>query len=340
MLDVIGGDLRSQPPVWLMRQAGRYLPEYRAIRQQVGNFLDLCYNPDLATEVTLQPIRRFELDAAIIFSDILVIPHALGQSVQFVEGRGPVLEPITDSTGVSSLADKLDPSKVDRVYEALSKTRSMLPDPVTLIGFVGAPWTVATYMVEGGTSRDFATIKSWAFSDPQGFDALIDRLVDASIAHLSGQIEAGAEVVQLFESWAGILPPFAFKRWCVQPVRQIVSTIKQRYPNVPVVGFPRGAGVALNHYAQDTGVDVMGLDSTVSAEWASKALSDEVVLQGNLDPIALIAGGATMRDGVAEILNSFRGKRFIFNLGHGVLPTTPIEHVSELMTLLRSGNAS
>lgn len=335
LLAAIRGQDLAHPPIWLMRQAGRYLPEYRDVRSQVGGFLDLCYDPERATEVTLQPIRRFGLDAAIIFSDILVLPHALGQAVDFQEGRGPVLHPIRDRAGIARLARQADPDKLSRVYDALSRTRSALPESVTLIGFCGAPWTVACYMAEGGSSKDFAAVKGFAFADPVGFEGLIAHLVDTTASHLIGQIEAGADLVQLFESWAGVLPAPAFERWCVAPVRAIVSRVKARYPDIPIVGFPRGAGLHMAAYASSTGVDVVGLDSTVPTDWAARHIQNQAAVQGNLDPIHLVVGGDAMREAARRIIEDLGRGAFVFNLGHGVIPATPPEHVAELVRYVR-----
>ncbi len=335
-LATLGGERRDWPPFWLMRQAGRYLPEYRQVRAQGGSFLDLCYNPELAAEVTLQPIRRYAPDAAIIFSDILVVPHALGQLVDFEEGRGPVLEPVRPATlaslSAAGLRDHLAP-----VYEAIARVAQALPAEIALIGFAGGPWTVASYMVEGGTSRDFAALKGWAYADPDGFAALIDLLVEATVEHLCAQIEAGAEAVQIFESWAGILPAPGFARWCVEPVAAIVKRVKAAHPDIPVIAFPRGAGVLYQGYAEATGVDAVGLDTTVPTRWAAEVLQPDTVVQGNLDPQLLVTGGAAMAEAARAIIAELNHAPFVFNLGHGVVPETPPEHVAELAAIIRGG---
>ena len=317
-----------------MRQAGRYLPEYREIRKDTEMFLDLCYTPELAAEVTLQPIRRYGFDAAIIFSDILVIPDALGQPVSFKEGVGPVLEAIKavdelDSLDQGKLSDHLNP-----VYEAIQQVRKDLSSKTALIGFAGAPWTVATYMVEGGTSRDFANTKRWAFSAPQEFGKLIDILVTSITKHLIAQVEAGADALQIFDSWAGILPETAFDQWCVEPILRIVFDVKEKYPDVPIIVFPRLAGHRYLKVAAIEGVSAVSLDQTVSLDWVQENLQKKVAVQGNLDPIYLLAGGEAMRAEANRILKSLSGGPFIFNLGHGVLPPTPLDNVAELCEIV------
>ena len=319
-----------------MRQAGRYLPEYMEIRKNAGDFLSLCYAPDLAAEVTLQPIRRFGLDAAIIFSDILVIPDALGQGVRFEEGEGPVLDPVRTLSQVQQLSHKGLRERLSPVYEALARVANELPVEAALIGFAGAPWTVATYMVEGGSSRDFLIVKSWAFSDASGFRQLVDVLVDAIADHLISQIRAGAEVLQIFDTWAGVLPEREFIRWCVEPVREIVSRVHNSFPEVPIIGFPRGAGVGYKLYATETGVSAVSIDSSVPLEWAAQELQKVCAVQGNLDPIMLLAGGDSMIEATREIMSALGEKPFVFNLGHGIQRTTPPEHVSTLVDAVRS----
>ena len=335
LLRALAGEALPLPPVWLMRQAGRYLPEYRALRQQAAGFLDLCFSPERAAEVTLQPIRRFGMDAAILFSDILVVPYALGRAVTFREGEGPVLEKLTTREEAAALEldgmlDRLEP-----VYVTVERVKVALPPETALIGFAGAPWTVATYMVEGGTSRDFAAVKRWALADPESFDVLLNRLAEATAVHLSAQIDAGAEVVQLFDSWAGLLPEAAFRRCVIVPTRRIVAELRERHPRVPVIGFPRGAGLMYRAYVQETGISAVGLDSAVPCEIAHRTLQSVVPVQGNLDPMLLLAGGTAMEEAVAAIRASFAGGPFVFNLGHGVLPDTPVEHVAHLVELLR-----
>jgi uroporphyrinogen decarboxylase len=334
LINALNGLPLKQPPVWLMRQAGRYLPEYREIRKDAGTFLDLCYTPDLAAEVTLQPIRRYGFDAAIIFSDILVIPDALGQPVSFKEGVGPVLDAIRTVDELASLNQDRLSEHLNPVYEALQKVRKDLSNETALIGFAGAPWTVATYMVEGGTSRDFANTKRWAFSAPQEFGKLIDILVTSITNHLIAQVDAGADALQIFDSWAGMLPETAFDQWCVDPISRIVSGVKEKKPDVPIIVFPRLAGHRYLKVAAIEGISAVSLDQTVSLDWVQENLQNLVTVQGNLDPIYLLAGGDAMRAEVNRILESLSGGPFIFNLGHGVLPPTPLDNVAELCEIV------
>ncbi len=329
------GGKTVRPPIWLMRQAGRYLPEYRAVRAQAGSFLEVCYTPDLTVEVTLQPVRRFGLDAAILFSDILVIPDAMGQEVTFIEGEGPRLEPVTGVDGLGRLSVDRVTGYLTPVYESVRRLRAELPAETALIGFAGAPWTVATYMVEGGGSRDYACTKLWAYGDPDGFARLIDMLVEATTAHLIAQAESGVDAVQLFDSWAGVLPEAAFRRWVIEPTARIIGAFRARCADVPVIGFPRGAGLLTREYAEATGVDAIGLDTTMPLDWARDTLRPNVALQGNLDPVMLVAGGALMRTAAENILHRLGSDGFVFNLGHGILPQTPPEHVAELTALVR-----
>jgi uroporphyrinogen decarboxylase len=336
LLRALAGERTNRPPFWLMRQAGRYLPEYRALRREAENFLEFCYTPDLAVEATLQPIRRFHPDAAILFSDILVIPHALGQVVRFVENEGPKLDPVRSVSDLDALecgrvADVLAP-----VYETVRRVRSALPEDVTLIGFAGAPWTVATYMVEGGSSKDFATVKGWAFGAPGDFQRLIDRIVDVTIAHLGNQVDAGAQALQLFDSWAGVLPESFYRRWVVEPTKTIVSALHERHPGVPIIGFPRGSGLLYETFAAEVEGVAIGLDSTVPLEWARDRLQPHRVVQGNLDSSVLVVGGAVMEMEASRILRIFGDGPFIFNLGHGVIPRTPPENVEALASLIRN----
>jgi uroporphyrinogen decarboxylase len=333
------GETLAVPPIWLMRQAGRYLPEYRELRQRVPGFLDLCFSPELAAEATLQPMRRYGFDGAILFSDILVVAHGLGQSVSFREGEGPVLEPVRSPAEVRRLSLAGFHDRVAPVYATVERVAGLLSAETALIGFAGAPWTVASYMVEGGTSRDFAAVKGWAFADPAGFGELIDRLVEATIEYLLGQVAAGAEAVQLFDSWAGVLPEAAFRRWVIEPTKRIVSALAARYPELPVIGFPRGAGLMYRAYLAETGVTALGLDPTVPPAIARKTLQPLRAVQGNLDPLLLVAGGAAMEAAVAEILAALRHGPFVFNLGHGIVPQTPPEHVARLVELVRRGDA-
>lgn len=331
LLRVLGGERTERPPLWMMRQAGRYLPEYRAVRADAGSFLDLCYNPERACEVTLQPIRRFGFDAAIIFSDILIIPHALGVDLTFAEGEGPRLSPIGNQAGLDGLRETLDPGCTEPVYEAIRQVSAALPDPVTLIGFVGAPWTVATYMVAGRGTPDHIDARIWALRDPVGFGRLIDILIDASIEHLCGQIRAGAEVVQIFDSWAGELSAPEFDRWCVTPVRAIVDGVRARHRDIPVIAFPRAAGSKLRDFGERFGDVTIGLDTGEAPGGVAELLAPGIPVQGNLDPITLIAGGEALDRSVDMILEGFSDRPHIFNLGHGIRPQTPIDHVERLV---------
>ena len=335
LLNVLSGNQETVPPVWLMRQAGRYLPEYRALRAAKGGFLELAYDSDSATEITLQPIRRFGFDGAILFSDILVIPHALGQDLWFETGEGPRLAPALASTDFKKLVPV--PERLDPIFETVRKVRTGLPPETTFLGFAGSPWTVATYMVAGQGSKDQADARRMAYSDPAKFGALIDAIVTATVDYLSGQIVAGVDAVQLFDSWAGSLSPAQFEQWVITPNARIVASLKQRHPGTPIIGFPKGAGGKLADYAVRTGVDAIGIDETVDPVWANKVIPAGMPVQGNLDPLALIAGGVALESAVTRILNAFADRPHIFNLGHGILPDTPIEHVEKLLTLVRKG---
>jgi uroporphyrinogen decarboxylase len=323
-------------PIWLMRQAGRYLPEYRAVRAQAGGFLDLCFTPSLAAEVTLQPVRRFGFDAAILFSDILVVPWGLKQKVGFQEGEGPKLEFIRDAKGLATLTFDGMVERLAPVYETVARLRQDLPAETTLIGFAGAPWTVATYVVEGGSSRTFEATRRFATEDKTSFDRLIALLTEATIAHLDAQVAAGAEVVQLFDSWAGALEGDAFERWSVEPARRIVTALKERHPKLPIIGFPRGAGAHYLGYAKATGVDALSLDQDVPLGFARDVLQPIVAVQGNLDPLVLVAGGQALEARVRDITEALGRGRFVFNLGHGIVPRTPPEHVAHLIELVRA----
>lgn len=337
LLQALCGQRTEQTPIWLMRQAGRYLPEYREIRSRVSDFLELCYTPSLATEVTLQPVRRFELDAAILFSDILVVPHALGQGVHFAEGEGPVLEAIKDEAALAGLDVTQLRSRLAPVYETVERSAAALRgSPTTLIGFAGAPWTVASYMVEGGATRDFAQAKRWAFERPELFERLVDLLVEATASHLIAQANAGAEALQIFESWAGVLAEREFDRWCVQPIRQIVQRVRAAHPRVPIIGFPRAAGLGYLRFVQHTGVQAVGLDPGVPLQWAAAELQPLCTLQGNLDPVCLMVGGQSMDAAAWAILESWGAGARVFNLGHGVLPATPPNHVGRLVDLVHA----
>lgn len=334
IMRVLAGETATVPPVWLMRQAGRYLPEYRRLRQSAGSFLDLCYTPDLAVEITLQPVRRFDFDAAILFSDILVVPDGMGMTVGFEDGHGPVLDPVRNAGDL----DALDPGRVVAhcapVYEAVSAIRAALAPEKALIGFAGGPWTVATYAVEGGSSRTFETVKQWMWRDPAGFGRLIDMLTAATIDHLSRQIEAGADCVQIFESWAGVLAEPEFHRHVVGPTRRIVEVLRARHPATPVIGFPRAAGRLIEDYVAATGITAVGLDTGVPLAQAAE-IQKTVPVQGNLDPLLLTAGGPALAERVEEIRTGLADGPHIFNLGHGIVPQTPPDHVAELVALLR-----
>lgn len=335
LLRTLRGETLNAPPIWLMRQAGRYLPEYRALRGRAENFLSFCLTPELAAEATLQPVRRFGFDAAILFSDILVVPYALGQRVAFSAGEGPRLEPVRDRAAVEALTSDRVADRLAPVCETIQRVTAALDPTVTLIGFAGAPWTVATYMVEGMGSRDFVHAKRLAFSDGALFALLIDRLVEATLEYVTAQVSAGAEVVQLFDSWAGILPEAAFRTWVIAPTARIVGELHRRCPGVPVIGFPRGAGLMYEAYLRETGVDAVGLDATVPLLWARDHLQDLCPVQGNLDPVSLLAGGVPMREAAERILAAFGKGPLVFNLGHGVLPDTPPEHVAAVVDLVR-----
>lgn len=331
----LSGERIDPPPVWLMRQAGRYLPEYRELRQAAPTFLGLCFDPAKAAEATLQPVRRFGLDAAILFSDILVVPHALGQMVDFEEGDGPRLDPVRDQAALARLSPDGLAGRLAPVYEAVERTAAALPDRVALIGFAGAPWTVATYMVEGRGSRDHAAAKRWALGDPDGFRRLVDLLVEATVRHLLGQARAGAEAVQLFDSWAGALPAEACRRFCVAPIREIARRVKAEFPGVPVTAFVRGAPAALRELAGAEEIDALSLDHAVDPAWAAAALHSRAALQGNLDPVLLLAGGPELGRAARAIRARLSGGAHVFNLGHGVLPGTPVDHVAELVGAVR-----
>ena len=337
LLSVLAGKTAETPPIWLMRQAGRYLPEYRELRAKAGSFVDLCLNPEMAAEVTLQPIRRFGMDGAILFSDILIVPYGLGQPLRFVEGKGPVLEPVTDRAALKGLDINGLSERVGNVYETVARVRAALPAETTLIGFSGSPWTVITYMVEGGSSKDYAATKRWAYSDPEGFQALIDIVVEGTITYLLGQAKAGAEVLKLFDSWAGVLSPRLFRMAVIEPTKKIVSAVKAQYPDLPMIGFPRAAGANYLDYIEETGVDAVAVDTAMPLRWAVENIQTKMPIQGNLDPIALLAGGAGLEAEVESILSTAASKPFIFNLGHGILPTTPIEHVEQLVRQVRAG---
>ncbi len=332
---LVGKERPTSPPVWLMRQAGRYLPEYREVRAQAGSFLELCYNPELAAEVTLQPIRRYGFDAAILFSDILVVPDALGQLVTFQEGEGPKLQRLEKPGDISKLSQSWMEQRLQPVYETVEILARTLPPDVALIGFAGAPWTVATYMIEGGSSRDFHRVKLWAMRDPDSFQDLIDLLVSSTADYLIEQVARGAETLQLFDSWAGIHSEAEFRRWVIAPAKAIVERIRAKHRDIPIIGFPRGGGLLLEAYAAETGITAIGLDTTVPPGWAAKVLQPKLPVQGNLDPLALIAGGDVLDRATDEVLGALGHGRFIFNLGHGIDKSTPPDHVERLVDRIR-----
>jgi len=334
LLETVRGTRQARPPVWLMRQAGRYLPEYRELRSRAGSFLDLCYNPGLASEVTLQPLRRFDLDAAILFSDILVIPDALGQKVGFEAGEGPVLTPLT-AADIAGLAPERAVERLAPVLETVERVSGALPPDKTLIGFCGAPWTVATYMLGGRGSPDQAAARLFALREPVAFAGLMDVLVEASIAYLVAQLRAGAEVVQLFESWAQNLDEAAFETQVIAPNRRVVAGVRAAVPDAPIIGFPRAAAGMLGRYAAETGVNMVGLDQAVPLALAGRLVPRETGVQGNLDPLRLVAGGDQMRRRADEIVAAFADRPHVFNLGHGVVPETPVEHVAALVEHLK-----
>ena len=322
-------------PMWYMRQAGRYLKEYRDTRAKAKNFLNFCYTPDLAVEVTLQPIRRFGLDGAILFSDILVIPDALGQKTWFETGFGPKLEPVTshedvDKLNVGGVLDHLAP-----VMETVRRLRADLPDNVTLLGFAGAPWTVATYMTEGQGSKDHPAARQMGYGDPALFDRILQNLVDATSLYLSAQITAGADAVQIFDSWSSALPENAFRKWVIDPTKEIVARVKRDHPDTPIIGFPRLAGSMLETYVDETGVDAVSLDTGVKPDWAAKTIQSKVPVQGSLDPYQVVAGGQMMEDEALKLLEAYKGGAHVFNLGHGFVPHTPVDHVGRLTEVVK-----
>ena len=338
MMDVLGGKRHAVPPVWIMRQAGRYLPEYRETRKKAGSFLDLCYTPEFAIEVTMQPIRRFGFDASILFSDILVIPDAMGRSVRFEEGRGPILEPIASEEVDGFVAGNSEwgalAGRLKLVLEAVTGIRAELPDETTLLGFCGAPWTVATYMRAGHSTSDQAPARLFAHRHPEAFQAMLDILADRSADYLVKQLEAGVDAVQVFDSWAGVLDPACFKQYCVKPVKRIVDSVRARMPDARIIGFPKGAGMNYREYAARTGVTALGLDWTVPLDFA-RELQKQVPVQGNLDPTRLVAGGAALDEGIDKVCEALGDGPHVFNLGHGITPDTPVAHVEQLLRRIR-----
>ena len=333
LLDTLRGINAPERPVWLMRQAGRYLPEYRALRAEKGGFLPLVYDSKAAAEVTLQPIRRFGFDGAILFSDILIVPHAMGQDLQFLAGEGPQLSPRLVDTALSSL--EAVPERLAPIYATVARVKAGLGSACTLLGFAGSPWTVATYMVAGEGSRDQHETRALAYRDPAAFQAIIDAIVAVTVDYLAGQAQAGAEAVQLFDSWAGSLAPAEFERWVIAPTAAIIAALRVRAPGLPIIGFPKGAGAKLPAYAVETGVDAIGLDETIDPVWAAQALPPSMPVQGNLDPLLLLAGGAELERQATLILDCFADRPHVFNLGHGIGQYTPVEHVEQLLGIVR-----
>jgi uroporphyrinogen decarboxylase len=334
LLSVLHGQRLDPPPMWLMRQAGRYLPEYRELRSGKGGFLELVYDPEAAAEVTLQPLRRFAFDGAILFSDILIVPHAIGQNLWFETGEGPRLAPRMADARIRDLKPAME--RLEPIYETVRRVKPQLPETTTFLGFAGSPWTVATYMIAGQGSREQAEARTLAYSDPGKVDAILDLIAQVTVDYLSGQAAAGVDAVQLFDSWSGSLSPTHFERFVIARTAWIIAEFRKRHPNVPVIGFPKGAGGKLGAYARETGVDAIGLDETVDPAWADRELPANLPVQGNLDPLALLAGGEPMREAVARILDALGSRPHIFNLGHGISKETPIAHVEELAQLVRA----
>lgn len=335
LLDTLRGQTGSRRPVWLMRQAGRYLPEYRELRAQKGGFLELVYDSEAAAEITLQPVRRFGFDGAILFSDILIVPYAMGQDLAFLAGEGPRLSPRLADAALQALQSV--PERLQPIYRTVALVRDQLGPETTLLGFAGSPWTVATYMVAGEGSRDHHLARAMAYRDPAAFQAIVDAIVALTVEYLSGQIAAGAEAVQLFDSWAGSLAPDQFERWVIAPTSAIADAVRARHPEVPVIGFPKGAGAKLAAYARETGVDAVGVDETIDPVWAMDELPDGMPLQGNLDPLLLLAGGEALEQRARWIIKALAGRPHVFNLGHGIDKETPIAHVERLLQAVRKG---
>ena len=336
LLDTLNGKRADKVPMWLMRQAGRYLPEYRALRAEKGGFLDLVYDSEAAAEVTIQPLRRFGFDGAILFSDILIVPHAMGQGLEFLAGEGPRLSPRLLDTTLENFTAR--PERFEAVYETVRRCRAQLDENVTMLGFAGSPWTVATYMVNGEGSKDQQETRALAYRDPAGFQTIINAIAETSIIYLRGQIDAGAEAVQLFDSWAGSLAPDEFERWVIAPNAKIAAALKASHPDVPVIGFPKGAGSKLPVYARETGVDAVGVDETQDPDWVHAHLPDDMPVQGNLDPLLLLAGGERLTTRIRSILDAFADRPHVFNLGHGIGQHTPIAHVEQLVEAVRGWN--
>ena len=333
IMTVLNGGITERPPIWFMRQAGRYLPEYRALRAEKGGFLDLVYDVDAAVEVTLQPLKRFGFDAAILFSDILVVPYAMGQDLWFEEGEGPRLAPRMLDATLESL--QAAPERLEPVFRTVAGVKAALTPDKALLGFAGSPWTVATYMIAGQGSREQAEARRLSYREPERVSALIEAIANTTISYLRAQIDAGADAVQLFDSWAGSLSPRQFEQLVIAPNAKIVAALKQSHPRTPIIGFPKGAGGKLPAYARETGVDAVGVDETVDPEWAHACLPQDMPVQGNLDPLSLVTGGAQLHQAVARILKAFAGRPHIFNLGHGIVPDTPIAHVEAVLAQVR-----
>ncbi|MEO6247906.1 MAG: uroporphyrinogen decarboxylase [Sphingomicrobium sp.] len=334
LLAVLRGERRDPPPLWMMRQAGRYLPEYRALRATKDGFLGLAYDPEAAAEVTLQPLQRFAFDGAILFSDILIVPHAIGQHLEFVASEGPRLSPPLANAALEGLQPAME--RLEPIYRTVGRVKADMSPQTTFLGFAGSPWTVATYMVAGQGSREQSEARRLAYLDPARFQAIIERIEEVTLTYLSGQIDAGVDAVQLFDSWSGSLAPAEFERWVIAPTARLVSALRKRHPDVPIIGFPKGAGGKLAAYARLTGVDAIGLDETVDPVWADTELPAGLPVQGNLDPLALIAGGDTLRVAVERIRSAFPTRPHIFNLGHGIQQDTPIAHVDQLVALVKA----
>lgn len=337
LLETLRGTNVARRPVWLMRQAGRYLPEYRALRAEKGGFLELVYDSDAAAEITIQPLRRFGFDGAILFSDILIVPYAMGQDLKFLAGEGPHLSPRLADVALESLQEV--PERLSPIYETVSKVKASLAPEVTMLGFAGSPWTVATYMVAGEGSRDQHVTREYAYRDPQAFQAIVDAIVAVTVEYLSGQVQAGAEALQLFDSWAGSLSPAQYERWVIAPNAAIASEMKRRHPDIPLIGFPKGSGEKLSAYARETGVDAIGVDETVDPLWAARALPEGMPVQGNLDPLLLLSGGEELDRQARKVLDAFADRPHVFNLGHGIGQTTPIANVERLLGVVRGWSA-
>lgn len=333
LLDTLRGSNGDQRPIWLMRQAGRYLPEYRELRAEKGGFLALVYDSAAAAEITVQPLRRFGFDGAILFSDILIVPYAMGQDLQFLVGEGPHLSPRLVDHALKSLVAV--PERLAPIYETVRQVVAQIGPETTMLGFAGSPWTIATYMVNGEGSRDQHETRAYAYRDPAAFQAIIDGIVDVTVEYLDGQIKAGAEAIQLFDSWAGSLAPREFEKWVIAPNAAIVKAVKALHPTVPIIGFPKGSGEKLAAYARETGVDAVGIDETIDPIWAARELPANMPVQGNLDPLLLLAGGQELEDRAIGVLEAFADRPHVFNLGHGIGQTTPIAHVEQLLSVVR-----